>query len=213
MPTGCVCINCGNAFETFPAEIRKGGGKFCSQNCYHKWISENKTKSGKKSNFWKGGKVERKCKYCGVSYYTYPSQIKWRGSNFCSKDHRINFYKMDNHWAYNDYSSRKPYCKLWSPEFRENVRAFFGYICVECKKTQEENGQKLVVHHVNYLKDALCKEGEHVKDRLFVPLCRSCHGKTNPKSRREFYKTKYTALIMNEYQGLCYTTEGCRQDE
>ena len=28
-----VCMQCGVEFETWPAEIRKGGGKFCSRSC------------------------------------------------------------------------------------------------------------------------------------------------------------------------------------
>lgn len=205
MPAKCICKYCGGSFKTYPSLIKKGGGKFCCPEHYHKWASENKIRSGSKCNLWKNAKVEVTCKQCGKVKLRYKSQIRWRGSGFCSKQCRILFYRADKHWAFNGYSSRLPYCPLWTPEFRENVREFYGHICVECEKTQYDNGEKLIVHHVNNRKDTLCKEGEEVKDRLFVVLCRSCHGKTIPKNRREYYKEKYTKLIMEEYNGRCYT--------
>jgi hypothetical protein len=44
-----VCV-CGRPFTTTMAEIRKGGGKFCSTECYHK------SRRGKRSPNWKGGR-------------------------------------------------------------------------------------------------------------------------------------------------------------
>ena len=41
---------CGESFKTTHAEIRKGGGKFCSQDCYHE------SRKGKRSTNWKGGR-------------------------------------------------------------------------------------------------------------------------------------------------------------
>src|SRR3990167_11382676 len=43
--------------------------KYCSLECY---------KLGQRT-----GKL-RKCKECGKEYYRSPSQVKWRGSSFCS---------------------------------------------------------------------------------------------------------------------------------
>ena len=41
---------CGIKFETTEAEIKRGGGKYCSENCYHK------SRCGKRSTNWKGGR-------------------------------------------------------------------------------------------------------------------------------------------------------------
>jgi len=46
------------------------------------------------------------------------------------------------------------YCEKFNAEFRERVRAYFGYVCPECGTPQ--NGRKLAVHHVNYNKKSCC---------------------------------------------------------
>ena len=96
--------------------------------------------------------------------------------------------------------SFEPYCIKFNKEFKERVRAFFDYKCVECGNL-EKNNHKLCVHHVIYDKDACCNDSE----RLFVPLCRSCHPKTN--CNREYWQDKYTRLIKEEYDGKCYFTK------
>lgn len=53
----------------------------------------------------------------------------------------------------------------------------FNDECDICGKSESENGRRLDVHHVNYDKNCLCNE---IKCE-FVPLCMSCHGKTNGK--------------------------------
>lgn len=96
--------------------------------------------------------------------------------------------------------SFEPYCVLFNKEFKERVREFFDHKCVECGKSEEENGEKHCVHHVNYHKDACCNKD--VKP-LFVILCRSCHNKTN-HGNREYWEERYTNLINTEYDGQCY---------
>lgn len=45
-----VCLMCGNCFTTTGAEVRRGGGKYCCRECYHK------SRIGKRSPNWRGGK-------------------------------------------------------------------------------------------------------------------------------------------------------------
>ena len=71
------------------------------------------------------------------------------------------------------------YCELWCEELREHIRDKYNRICFICDKTEEENGQKLDVHHVDYNKDCDC---DGTECRL-VPLCKSCHGKTTAGDR------------------------------
>lgn len=98
--------------------------------------------------------------------------------------------------------SFEPYCVLFNNEFKERARDFFNNKCVECGKTEAENGRKLDVHHVNYHKDACCNE--NIKP-LFVTLCTSCHMKTN--FNREYWEEKYTNLINVNYDGKCYLSK------
>lgn len=94
--------------------------------------------------------------------------------------------------------SFEPYCVKFNREFKNRVRAFFGYRCVECGKTTEENGQLLSVHHVNYDKMMCCND---VKP-LFVALCRSHNIIAN--GNREYWEQHYTDIINNRYGGQCY---------
>ena len=93
-----------------------------------------------------------------------------------------------------------PYCPKFTREFKERVRAFFGYRCVECGVPQ--NGNKLHVHHVNFRKDACCAEDAIP---LFVPLCISCHPKTN--HNRIFWEYWFTEMINHLHGGYCYFTK------
>lgn len=95
--------------------------------------------------------------------------------------------------------SFEPYCEKFNSEFKNRVRAFFGYVCLECGTPQ--NGTKLNVHHVNYNKKTCCND----ETPMFVPLCKSCHAKTN--SNREFWKQHFTYLITNYYEGKSYFTQ------
>jgi len=98
--------------------------------------------------------------------------------------------------------SFEPYCIKFNDEFKNRVRAFFGYVCVECGKTQNENGKKLPVHHVNFRKDSCCNPDA---PRLFVPLCNHCHSKTN--HNRIFWEYWFTEMIKRVYGGKCFFTK------
>lgn len=90
----------------------------------------------------------------------------------------------------------EPYCPKFNEEFKERVREFFGYICVECSTPQ--NGERLHVHHVNFNKDTCCDS----TIPLFVPLCRACHGKT--QHNRPYWQQHFTDMINQYYGGKCY---------
>jgi len=94
--------------------------------------------------------------------------------------------------------SFEPYCPKFNEKFKERIRAFFGYQCIECGTPQ--NGIRLHIHHVNFNKKACCDSSIP----LFVPLCTSCHGKTN--GNRDFWGKHFTEIINTYYQGRCYFT-------
>lgn len=85
-------------------------------------------------------------------------------------------------------ASFEPYCPKFNETFKESIREKFGRVCFLCPTTEEENGRKLCVHHVDYNKDCLCDSIECE----FVPLCDICHIKTN--HNREYWKN----LIMDK---------------
>ena len=92
-----------------------------------------------------------------------------------------------------------PYCQKFNREFKDRVRAFFGYRCQMCGHIWKKGEVRLHVHHVNYRKDACCSK--EVKP-MFVPLCNGCHGKT--QGHRVFWEDWFTEIINEFYEGRCY---------
>lgn len=93
-----------------------------------------------------------------------------------------------------------PYCEKFNYKFKERIRNKYNRVCFLCPKTEEENGQRLSVHHVNYHKNCLCDD---VKCE-FVPLCVSCHTKTN--TNRSFWERLFIYAIpcyKEEEQMVC----------
>lgn len=98
--------------------------------------------------------------------------------------------------------SFEPYCYMFNSPFKNRVRMFFGHRCVECGKTQEENGRLLNVHHVNYNKMVCCNDVKPV----FVALCQTHNAKAN--FNREYWEQHFTKIINENYDGQCYFPKG-----
>lgn len=71
--------------------------------------------------------------------------------------------------------SFEPYCTKFNNDIKESVRDAFGRRCYLCG--EHENGYKLNIHHVDYNKSQGCRG---LKWSL-VPLCKSCHMRTNAR--------------------------------
>lgn len=161
-----------------------------------------KKRTGTDSNHWKGGKVKQICT-CGNEFSVKPSIIKQGGGKFCSrkcqlKDLNENHprIKGENHPNWQGGISFGKYCHKFNNEFKEYIRDKFGRVCFLCPTTEEENGRKLDVHHVNYNKDCGCDDD---KTCQFVPLCRSCNSKANID--REMWEAKIKAKMRNKLNG------------
>jgi len=160
-------------------------GYYCSKDCYFKDVDP------------KFQSVSKNCKFCGKKFPSTPTSQRPEGGNYCSyecyyKD-RTNRFSGENCPAWRGGISFEPYCPKFNNEFRERVRTYYDYKCILCGKTQEHNGRKLSVHHVNYKKEACCDEDI---PRYFVTLCVSCHAKTN--NNREKYQKQFEKIIHTE---------------
>lgn len=105
----------------------------------------------------------------------------------------------EKHPAWKGGISYEPYCPKFNNSLKERVRAFFGYICIECGEPQ--NGIGLDVHHVNFNKKSCCDSSKPI----FVPLCHSCHSKT--QKNREFWEQHFTSMVKNYFEGKCYLSK------
>lgn len=93
--------------------------------------------------------------------------------------------KGKKHWNWRGGVSHSRYCPKFNEEIREYIRDKYGRFCIICGKDEEENGCKQSVYHVDYNKMQGCEEHEW---RL-VPLCTSCHIKSN------FNRKEYERLL------------------
>ena len=76
--------------------------------------------------------------------------------------------KGENHHHWNGGSSIRNYDKKFNKKLKKEIKTDYNNICQICKK---EN-TSLAIHHIDYNKENSLKEN-------LIPLCFSCHGKTN----------------------------------
>jgi hypothetical protein len=103
------CLICNNEFKTYKSRINRGGGKYCSRNCYcisergkDSWnkgtkglTSANKT-SFKKGHIsvWKGGRTITSDGHVLIKNYTHPN----RGKNNYMREHVLVAEKLLNRY-------------------------------------------------------------------------------------------------------------------
>jgi hypothetical protein len=116
------CNYCAKPVDVYPSELERNKHIFCCPEHYHKWISENKIKSGINSNLWKNAQVEVKCEQCGTIKLRYQSQIKWRGSRFCDRKCKAQWYSEHksgkNSWHWKEKIKCK--CLVCGKEFEDH---------------------------------------------------------------------------------------------
>lgn len=161
------CKQCNIEYEIKRSHYDKR--HFCSRECYAKWRKENWRYEN--SPAWKGGKNVKICKQCGEAFEDYPACEH----QFCSRECYDKWHPGKNSPGWRGGVSFEPYCHKFNEKFKESIREKFGRVCFLCPTTEEENGRRLSVHHVDYNKDCLCDDS----GCEFVPLCIPCHSKTN----------------------------------
>lgn len=190
------CKYCGKEFETHLCEIKKGRGKYCSKECADKdrstliekmcehcgkpFLVPRRRYDAKYCSFecydaTRPDNVIRTCHNCGKKFEVEQSQIKNGKGRFCSKECFYDWNHGENNPIWKGGISYEPYCPKFDKAKREEVRNEWGHICAGCGKTEHENRYKLGVHHIDYDKEQGCNG----KDFFLIPLCTSCHGKSN----------------------------------
>lgn len=206
----CEC-ECGNYTLVYSIDLRCGNTRSC--NCYRKEQIHNKigkhligevfgdlavlaeytvVKTGRK--LW-----ICKCLNC-YNFSVVSTNALTRGnSKSCGCKQReaaFNSHNGENHPLWKGGIAYLPYCYKFNKKLKEKIRDKFNRKCLICGKTEEESGRKLDIHHVDYQKDQGC--GDH-KWQL-VPLCRSCHIKTN--HNRTFWEYNIKWIIKQKENHL-----------
>lgn len=216
-----ICEICGKNIKVRPCE--KYTRRFCSRKCMG--IHQSKNCVGDNAYRWIKNKPTVFCMNCNKPFEVMPHTAKTRifcsnkcaheyfigdknpnyGNNYSDETRKIQsdiakerFKNKSNHPRWNGGVSYEPYCTKFDEKFKESIRYKFNRICFICGISEKENGRRLDVHHVNYDKKCLCDD---LKCE-FVPLCISCHSKTN--SKRTYWekhiidKLSKTGLILIE---------------
>lgn len=118
-----------------------------------------------------------------------------------TKEKISNAQKGEKSYMWKGGMSFEPYCILFDNNFKERIREYWNRKCILCDKNEIDNRKKLSVHHVTYNKDVCCDDSPH----LFVPLCVSCHAKTN--HNRAYWENKFKRIIYSRnIDGNCFYT-------
>lgn len=96
----------------------------------------------------------------------------------------------EKHWNWKDGKSFEPYGLDFNDKFKESIRERDNNCCVICNKMQEELGEKLSVHHIDYDKTNSFPQN-------CVSLCRGHHIITN--NNRESWKAFFQKLLSKRY--------------
>jgi len=157
-----TCKNCHVDFKVSP--YYKDRKKYCSQTCF--------TQSQRLNKYLK-------CEVCGSSYYRAPSQVKWRGSSYCSiKCRSVGQglkYRGENstNWkggvtAVNEILRGRKEFKEW----RKKIFLRDNFTCQNCGR----RGGWLEAHHIKSF-------AHHHELRYDInngqTLCKPCHAKTD----------------------------------
>jgi len=180
------CKTCGKSFLTVPSRKEP---IHCSRKCQLEETEQNK--------------LRRVCLVCGNEFKISPKCLKERPYDFCSREcrYKSKCRNISKAWYGGvSYDDSPQYCEKFNAKFKERVRAFRGYMCFECGIPQ--NGTKLHVHHVHYDKKMCCNGSP----RDVVPLCTSCHSKTNVN--RDYWEDHFTERIYeHDPEGKCFFTK------
>lgn len=113
-----------------------------------------------------------------------PTHPKWGEAiderRFCTSD-CANAYQRHRSWSDSQtslerFANQGNYTNEFNRALKQKIHRLFGYACQMCG----EVSTRLHTHHVDYN-----KENNSVTN--LIPLCPSCHGKTN--FNREYWKT------------------------
>ncbi|MCK9570298.1 hypothetical protein M0R72_15235 [Candidatus Pacearchaeota archaeon] len=141
---------------------------------------------------------KKECPICKNLTPINPSTGKPR--KYCSKDcHLSTIHGVKSKLLVGETSKR--YCWKFNGSLKLRVRAFWNYKCFACNES--EGKDVLRIHHILYNPSACC---DGTKKALLIPLCLSCHNRTNHTKNREFWENLFLTQLMHRTNGTgkCY---------
>lgn len=156
------CLICGKIFHTYNSEIKKGGGKYCSRECYFESIK------GAKNSKWKGGisKVVNNCELCGKETSDYRNKRCYKCALIgrkLSEEHKRNISRKvnirrgeDSNFWNGGVSSLQRLIRssVYNKKWRTEVFERDNWTCQECS-ARSKKGHRVIIeaHHKESFSD------------------------------------------------------------
>jgi hypothetical protein len=166
------CLVCKKIFEDKSALKRKT----CSFECAAKYLSI--IHKGKR--LWKHRNIKPlsifKCRFCGKEKKIATCRFSYGEGKFCSRkcSNMAQSRFGENNVNWRGGISFEPYAPDFTRILKNRIKDKFNHNCFECGFSENRLGYGLRIHHIDYNK-------KNSLENNLIPLCRSCHSKTNFK--------------------------------
>lgn len=177
------CKQCRKRVRITPK--RFGKARFCSRKCMGAYRRANH--SGPDSPYWTG--VTKSCVVCGGLFHIKRCQSEKKktcGRVICRRELKSIQASGDGNPAWAGGKSREPYPSYFNTRLKRKIRERDGNICRLCQKGEAENGKKLAVHHIDYVKNN-CSETN------LTALCDACNKAVN--TGRQYWTVYFQSLM------------------
>lgn len=184
-----TCRVCSKDFYAPKSEVLRGISIYCSRACRHKSQREHQIQKVcevcEKSFLYRKNVNERfcslECKFsnekkltstCRRCEKTYKYYRNTSEGKYCSmKCFREDYFgELTCRWL--GGKSFEPYPPEFNQFLRRKIRELDGHYCQLCGLSEEDDGRKLSVHHIDYDKN-------NIQLHNLISLCRYCHIRTN----------------------------------
>lgn len=203
------CFNCGCTLFRHPSHLNESGRHYCSQKCRGEYFTKFNIQSGINNGRWKD-KIEITCDNCGRELLRREYEIF--STNFCSHKCKNEYqtgllvvrmcinckelFMGGRNALYCPDCKLYEYCYMFDEICRDNNRRKYNYKCFICDVSEKTTGRKLDVHHIDYNKNQGCDEKPEWK---LLPLCRSCHAKTNGSKEHQLMWEARLIYLRDDY--------------
>lgn len=196
------CSECGSKISRQINQIKRSNNFYCSNQCKRKYEELNKIECKNCEEMFKPETSKRKycsrqcsaedkkeivianCSECGTSLETNPSYKNNYNNIFCSSNCRSTWMSRNSLFSINNPNKKDGryggFGSNWI-EWRDKVRGRAEGNCENCSKSNEDNGRKLSVHHIEPRSQFINDPDRVVEDsnnwENLIALCRSCHMK------------------------------------
>jgi len=190
----CAALDCDVVFEVI-IDGWNYNKKYCSHSCIRRGkpnSKEHRKKSGEglrgrkhslgclciscvmRRGEYISKKVEVICQWCDKKYKVEPWRVET--TKYCSRSchgkARSENIKGENNPNWRGGSTNFPYPPEFNKELSDLIRERDNYTCQLCEKTEEENGRRLSVHHIDYNR-------QNCNPKNLTTLCTGCNVKVN----------------------------------